>query len=141
MRHSFVKHCLLLQRSKVGIEPRLHQDMEELQTSGRSVASALYETLPLLSDAAGRGGYRSGKPACPYELRLIHFTRFPNPSTMPLLQDSVQPLATASASSASELDKVDQFCNATGPDGCFPVFQSVWTFSLPRDSDQMLEPA
>lgn len=30
------------------------------------------------------------------------------------------------------IDKVDQFRDATGLDGCFPVFQSLWTFSLPQ---------
>src|SRR5512135_1508042 len=41
----------------------------------------------------------SGKPACPYELRLIHFSLWLNPSTIPLFHVSVHALAIAKASS------------------------------------------
>jgi hypothetical protein len=51
-------------------------------------------------DASLTRSFRGGKLACPDVLRLIHFTLVMNPSTKPLLQDSVQPLATACASSA-----------------------------------------
>jgi hypothetical protein len=47
----------------------------------------------------------NGKPACPYELRLIHFTLLMNPSTIPLLHVKLHPLATASASSVSPSTK------------------------------------
>src|SRR5260370_37605868 len=47
----------------------------------------------------------SGKPACPYELRLIHFTLVTKPSTLPLLLVRLHPLATASTSSASPSTK------------------------------------
>jgi hypothetical protein len=50
--------------------------------------------------------WSSGKPACPYELRLIHFSLWLNPSTIPLLHASVQALAIASASSVKPSTKL-----------------------------------
>ncbi len=57
-------------------------------------------------DASLTRRWSNGNPACPYELRLIHFTLLMNPSTMPLLQVKLHPLATASASSSSPSTKV-----------------------------------
>ena len=69
-------------------------------------APALCQRVSEQLGEAERGGSRSGKPACPYELRLIHFSLWLNPSTIPLLHAWVQALAIATASSASPSAKL-----------------------------------
>ena len=70
-------------------------------TSEKSTGSDLSPTAHAQPGGAARGALRSGKPACPYELRLIALTLFTKPSTIPLLQVMLHPFATASASAAS----------------------------------------
>ena len=50
-------------------------------------------------DASLTRRWSSEKPACPYQLRLIHFSLWLNPSTIPLLHDWVHALAIATSSS------------------------------------------
>jgi hypothetical protein len=69
---------------------------------------------------------------------LIHFTLLMNPSTMPLLQVKLHPLATASASSANELDKSDQFGNPTGLDSGFPLLQAHLPLVLAQQTTKIL---
>jgi hypothetical protein len=130
---SFVRHGFLLQPPLGWTRGRLQHAVQEVQTCDRSVVSDLCSTLAKPLNATRPGAAVREILLVHRGSRLIHLTLLMKPSTMPLFQDCVHALTTASASSASPSTKP---ISSTIPEARTSAFH----FSKPAFPSRLREP-
>jgi hypothetical protein len=92
-----------------------------MQTSGKSAVSDLGLAVAQQPDASLTRRCSSGNPACPEVLRLIHFTLFTTPSTMPLQKAQAASIGNRLRIVSQPINKSDELGNPTGPHSGFPL--------------------
>ncbi len=128
MRHPFVRHCLLC--TAIGrTRRRLYPDMEQMQTSGRSVVSDLCSTIPSLwmqQNAALK--QRKSRLSIAAAFDPFHFIdKSLDHPIAPRLGTSID---DGFCIVGQSLHKVYQFSNARSPYSSFPLLQSRFPFPI-----------